>query len=790
MNPEDFESVTVLKDASATSIYGSRAANGVIYLTTKKGKIGERASIRVRSQLGWSNLASTKMQEKMMNTDQLLNFWLESGIRTEAQVEAIRKDWGGNSTDWHKYYYKEDAPMQQHDVSVSGGSDKTTYFISSSYYDQEGLMYRSGFDRVTLRSNIDSRLNDWMRVGLNLSGSYSTQETNGWGDNSLNGGLALLGQPFYTPYDENGQEYYEKQIPGLGRYSPKYLADKNPSAIKTKHFNPTAYIEIKPLDGLTLKTQGGMDYDQYRLTSRRLPSFTPNLGDGEGSEHFVDRLMRTITNTAEYKFGLNDDHNFALLAGHEYTDFTSGLFSASSSGMSDDRLILLPAGPNNRNVGQTKTEYAFNSYFGRISYDYQGRYFADATVRQDASSRFGRNNRKATFWSLGGMWNAKQEEFFDGVDWLSDLKVRASIGTSGNADIGNYNSLALVGTSIYNESASWGISAPGNPSLAWESQRKTTVGLSTTFVNKINLDLEYYHRVTTNMLMDVPYPYTSGFDQIKDNVGALQNNGFDLNLSVDVFSGKDFSLAPYITFNYNKNKVTELFQDRDYWIVPNTMVSYAIGQPVMFFAPVQAGVNPETGLMQWYVPSENRAISQLDPNNVTSDYNEAALEQNTGIKRYPPFNGGFGFSGSYKGFFVDSYFAFSQGKYLYNNDMYFFHNPYQFAGYNQSSDVLDYWKKPGDVTKFPKAGEINEFDTGFLENASFLRLKTFSVGYQLPKNVLNKTNFFTGAKIFYMGRNLFTSTKYLGPDPEIDSNLTYGRNPNTKQSLIGIELTF
>ncbi|MFD2967004.1 SusC/RagA family TonB-linked outer membrane protein [Sphingobacterium bambusae] len=789
MNPSDYESITVLKDASATSIYGARAANGVIYFTSKKGKRGEKATISLRSQMGWSNLATTKAQENFMNADELLNFWLETGYRTQAQVDKLREDYP-NDTKWYKYYTKEDAPMQQHDLSISGGSDKTTYFLSSSYFDQEGLMYRSNFDRVTLRSNIDSRLNDWMRVGLNLSGGYDVRELNGWGANSTNGGIALLAPPFYTPFDENGNEYYDKQIPGWARWSPRYLADKNPADRKRKQFNPTGYVEVKPINGLSLKIQGGMDYTGDRYSYRRLPSYGSNLGNGEGGEESDEQLMRTIQNTVEYRFSVSEKHNLAFLAGHEYVDYTREIFSASSTGMTDDRLILLPAGPNNRNVGQSKVEYAFNSYFGRGSYNFDNKYFFDATIRQDASSRFGVNNQTATFWSLGGMWNAKSEEFLNDVEWVNDFKVRASIGTSGNSEIGNYNSLSTVGTSIYNGETAWGVGAPGNPSLSWESQRKLTIGFATTLFSKVNFDLEYYHRTTDNMLVSVPHPYTTGFSDITKNVGSLQNQGFDLSLSVDVLSGNDYFFTPYINLNYNKEKVTDLFQNKDYWIVPNTGVSWSVGQPVMYFYPIVAGVNPETGLQQWFVPGEDIAQTNKDPENVTSVFNASNLQQNTGIRRYPPFNGGFGFASGYKGFSVDAFFAFSQGKYLINNDRYFYENPYNFAGFNQSRDVLDYWKEPGDVARFPKYGQINQFDSGLIEDASFLRLKTLTISYQLPKRILDRSKFFTGARIFYTGRNLFTATKYLGPDPEVDSNLTLGVNPNTKQSMFGLEIQF
>src|SRR5690606_37296737 len=259
------------------------------------------------------------------------------------------------------YYFKQNVPMQQHDLSISGGSDKTQYFISSSYLDQEGVMYRSGFDRITLRSNITTKLNDWAKVGLNLSGGYDKRETNQYTTNSLNGGLAILALPWYTPYDANGNEYYETQIPGLARFSPKYLADKNPSLGKNQQFNPTAFIEINPIENFTFKSQAGMDYYNYRTSERRMPSFTSNLNNGTAKESWSEGVSRTVTNTAEYKWSLNDLNGFTFLAGHEFVDYKEDSFNGYGTGLTDDRLILLGNTTTGFTVGQSKTEYAYNS---------------------------------------------------------------------------------------------------------------------------------------------------------------------------------------------------------------------------------------------------------------------------------------------------------------------------------------------------------------------------------------------------------------------------------------------
>ena len=793
MNPSDFESVTVLKDASATSIYGSRASNGVIYITTKKGSNAESASIMARAQWGFSNLARSKSQKEMMNSEELQNYWLASGYRTQAQIDQIKKDWP-NDTQWSDYYFKENVPLKQYDLSISGGSEKTRYFISTSYLDQEGVMYRSGFDRITLRSNITSKLNDWARVGLNLAGGYDRRETNQYTTNSLNGGLAILALPWYTPYDENGNEYYDQKIPGLGRFSPRYLADKFPSKGKNQQFNPTAFIEINPIENLILKSQAGLDYYNYRSSARRLPSYLDNINNGTANEDWSQGVARTITNTIEYKWNINDFNRITFLAGQEYSDFLSDEFSASGAGLTDDRLILLGNTTTGQAVGQVKTEFAYNSFFGRANYSYNSKLFFNATLRQDASSRFGVNKRKATFWSLGGNWKLKDENFLKDVSWVNDLGLKASIGTSGNSgDSGstwNYQHLATVSAGQYNSGAAWGLNVAGNPDLTWENQMMANIGVSATLFDKLNIELEAFDRTTTDLLMSVPYTYTSGYASVISNVGKLKNRGVNLDLSLNVFKSKDFYLTPFLNFGYVKQEIKELFQGKDFWIVPNTGVSYVVGQPISFLYPMLKGVNADNGEYEWYVPGSDITKTTTDPNNVTTSFSSAALQQNTGIKRYAPFNGGFGLNGGYKGFFVDSHFAYSLGKYLINNDKYFFSNPQQFLGYNQTRAVNDFWQKPGDVTEFGRIGTSRQFDDALIENASFLRLKTLTIGYNLPKQLLAKSKFFRGAKVYYTGRNLFTVTKYTGVDPEIDSNLTTGANPNTKQSVFGLELLF
>lgn len=779
LNPNDFESVTVLKDASATSIYGSRAANGVIYITTKRGRIGEDAKVSFNAMYGISSLANKNFLSPM-NSEQLLAHQLEYKIITQARHDELKAS--GHDTRWVDYFFRDNAPTYQGDLSIQGGGGRTMYYVSGGYFKQDGTSPRSVFERYSFRSNIESQVKKWLRIGANLSGGYDERQNSGYtyqASNSLAGGIfgTMLRQPYYNPYGDNGEIL--DFIPGINAYSPYYLLAKQPSVGKNIQFNGNAFIQITPMEGLTIKSQAGMDAYDYRSSSKRLPSYAASLNNGRVSESFSRGVTRTITNTVEYKFDINNRHEISVLAGHEGIDYYYEAFGASTTGHTDDRLVLLTSGPTNENPSHSKAEYAYLSYFARADYNLDGKYFLDLSVRNDASSRFGRDNRSATFYSVGAMWNMKSENFLKTVAFLTKLNLKASIGTTGNSSIGNYDHLALVGTNQYNGQTGWAVSSAGNPELGWETQMLSNIGVNAEFFDRIRLELDYYIRTTQNMLMSVPVPYTSGFSAITANVGSMKNSGIDLSLGVDVIRTKNTYFGINKTFNYNKNEITKLFYDLNEWVVPNTGVGYVVGRPVEFYYPVYAGVDPTDGMQTWKVPGTDQ---------VTKTFNSAALQQMTGKPRYAPISGGLSLNFSWKGIGLVADFSYVLGKYIVNNDRYFGENPYNFRGYNQSSRVLSMWKQPGDITDMPKFGQVMQFDTHLLENASFLRMKNITLSYTLPKNLINGV--FSNVKFYASGRNLFTVTEYLGADPEIDSNLTYGAYPNSKQVNFGVQLAF
>ncbi len=809
MNPNDFESIQFLKDAAATSIYGARAANGVIYVTTKRGSASDKVNVTARAQYGISTLANTAYYNRFANTAETFEMLEAYGIMTGSHLADMKKTYGMNDTKWYKYFYRP-APTYQADVSLSGGKGSSNYYMSAGIFDQKGLRAGSGYNKLNMRLNLNAVLSDYIKVGVNSSIVYSKTQTNPFGATSLAGGLGPFVAPYYTPYEADGSKIFDRVIPaGTELFNPEYVLSKNISGSDDLVLNVLGNVTITPFKNFQIRSQVGatLNYNIYSKLS--LPSYIKNSGRGNKKRSF-DRGYSFTTNTvAEYKFDFNDSHHFSALVGQEYTNFDADGFGATGSGLVDDRLTLLSATTRDKLVSETRYGSAFLSFFGQFGYDYDSKYFIDLVLRNDASSVFGANKRNGLFWSAGLLWKAKKENFLEDVAWLDALDVRLSTGTQGNADIDYYESQALVGNySQHNDTKGWGLVSPGNPDLGWERQRKTTLGVSVDLLERLHLNVELYDRLTSDMLMDVPYPYTTGLEMdgqhasVKSNVGKYQNRGIDLNITGDILQGKDYGLSAYVNFNYNRDKVLELFQGRDSWILPRTGVGYIVGQPVMYVFPIFKDINPKNGEPRWYLPASKNGVPMpevmnREENMLTSQFSDV-LEQNTGISRLAPISGGFGLVGNWGGFSLQVDFSYVFGKYMLSNDRYWAENPMKHAslGLVQDRDVMNYWKKPNDIAKYPsleyqrKYNEALSFDSRILENASFVRLKNLTLGYKFGKNLLDRQRVFTGAKLYVSGRNLLTFTRYQGPDPEDNRNVSMGVNPNTKQFSVGVELNF
>ena len=798
MNPNDIKSISILKDASATSIYGSRAANGVVYVTTKTGSYDSKSTVTVRSQAGISTLADKSLYRNMMSGDELKEFWVRAGIYTPDYIKAAYTDRGYDAnTKWYNVFQQFNNPQFQNDVTVEGGSSKVSYMVGASQFHQRGSTIGNYYDRYTVRTNVQAHPKEWFKIGANVSLTYDTNQKNGnWGgagsvSQYTSGGLSFLLNPLFPSIDPETGELYETKFPS-GMTNPHYYMSKLPAVTDRYGLLGSVNVEIEPVRNLKINSRMGLDGHISMGTATRYPSYIGAPNNGARSRSDALEYAATITNTIEYSFDIHNDHKISILAGHEgianYYDYNT----ASVAGITDDRLTNLQNGTAaTRSVEESHTESKFLSFFGHVDYTLFDRYIADVTVRNDACSRFGIDNRNATFWSAGALWKLKKENFLKNAKWLNDLNLKVSYGTQGNAAIGDYSSLALIGaTTSYADASSNIVAQPANPALTWEKQGLLTVSLSGRLADRVDLGVEFYNRKTTSMLLDVPYNYTTGFSSLTANVGTLQNTGVDITLGVDILRNRDYWLRFSTTFNYNSEKVTSLFNGLDRWEMVGYGFAYVVGQSVNFYAPIFAGIDPADGLPMWYVAGDDPDVTTKKE--TTKVYDEAALTQNTGKKLNPPIYGGFSIGGGWKGLSIQADFSYVLGKTLVNNDAYFYANPVNFAGMNTNKSVADFWTPENTDAKWPdwSKGVVMDFDTHLYENANFLRLKSLQAAYALPKKALGKQNVLNGLKITFTGRNLLTVTKYTGIDPEVDSNLTYGRAGNTKQYLFGLEFTF
>ena len=802
MNANDFESVTILKDASATSIYGARAANGVIVITTKRGRIGQDAQVIVRSQYGVSRMAEKSFFD-VFSAPEFFDFQVAAGIITQAQADATREEWPFD-TRWIDVYMKDNIPTSQTDISVQGGGGRTMYFISGSYFDQEGTAHGSFFNRYTARANVESQAKDWLRVGMNMQiGRDQRRGNTFWGTNNLNGGLSALLEPYFTPIDpETGKEY--NFIPGLNMHHPRYLAANQIDLLTNSQFIGSFFVEISPMKGLKIISRSGTEASDVARDNLRKPSWTGSAAAGglRGLGN-TQRITMTTNNVIEYRFNIDDQHNISALVGQEgiLNDWRTNYTSVQ--GMRHDDFVLLEHGTQTTLTATSAREgFAFLSFFGRADYNLNERFFVDFSLRNDQCSRFGHENRSAWFWAAGAMWNMTNESFIQNLGIITDARVKISYGTQGNAEIGNYTHLGLTGTTVagsttvihtpvYGNAMSLTMTQPENRFLTWEKQSKLTVGFRTELLNRYNIEFDFYQRATEAMLINVPLSFTTGFGNRMENVGTLTNTGFDLLLGMDFVRTRDYFVGANIVYNYNKDKVTKLFDGRDRWEIANTGVAWVVGSPVMYYYPIYAGVDPEDGRQMWYRPGENEDVTNKDPEDRTKTFS-SALQQNTGIRRYAPSTGGFGVYGGWKGLEMNADFAFVVGKWMIDNTSFFTLNPRQFAGMNQSREVADFWTEENPNARFPdwRKDQRMQFDTHLLSNASFLRLKNLTISYNLPSSVIDRTDVLSNVRLFAIGRNLLTFTNFMGIDPEVDSNLGMGTYGNSKQFQVGIEIIF
>lgn len=802
LNPADIESITVLKDAASTAIYGARAANGVIVLTSKQGKYGEQVSLSVRAQYGIAGPTSDGVE--MMNSKQYVKFRDLIGQPVSDEVRTLVDKYNIN-TNWRDEMIDNAAPTLDVNATMQGGGQTVNYYISFNHHKQDGLIEMSKMHRNTLNARINARLNRFFKIGFttNLGVQRYSQNAEWSATGAIYAANPLVfarkAMPFDTPYqytiDENGKMIKGDRAIGL-KYSGIvmpwwYNAHRNYYRNKLT-LNTSVTETFTPLEGLTFQALQSIN----GLESMDHGSFSPYDAFVDGMGNKIDAMKGsvsastsryyqfTLSHTAEWRkqFG---DHYVGILLGEETRIERSRGLSAYSEGQTDSRLLLLPHGTTVApgDLGDSFGEEVANSLFANAEYNYKEKYYVTGSIRRDGSSKFAPGHRWGTFWSAGAKWDLKKEDFLKDVEWLNDLSLSVNYGTTGNdSGTGSYGYFGSYGVGgLYNGESSLGIASMSNPDLTWETTAKWNVGLNFSIFDRAHFQVDFYRNKSTDMLMSIPYSMTTGFSSGIGNVAAMTNTGVEANVDVDILKTKDFYWSFKANVGYNKNEITELFQGRDEYVLALTGLKMAVGHAYGEFFQVRfAGVDPMTGAPLYYDKDGNK----------TKKFNEERDAVFLGKKRYAPWTGGFGTNFRYKNVSLIADFAWVAGKYMMINDDYFIANPQLATGWNQRVEMLNIWTTPGQITDIPGAKYDVQFTDQMLQNASFLRMKTLSIQYEFPKKWMQATRYIKGVKVFGIARNLFTITPFEGYDPEPDQNLVQFNYPNTRQFVFGAEISF
>lgn len=781
LSPNDIESISVLKDASSTSIYGARAANGVVVITTKRGRISDAAKITFRTQLGFSQLAQENWN--LMNTAERIQYEKEVGLDEGKDYAKL----GKIDINWLDKVYNNSAFLQNYELTVSGATDKVNYYVSGGYYDQNGIAVGSTFERFNFRANVEAKANRWLKIGTNSTLAYQEVEQSDDGEYALFAPIsaAHFMLPYWDPYTKDGSLAIQddNSWKGLGE-NPLAWMENNPLTNKKYKILSTFYAEATPIEGLTIRSQLGADYSHNTSLYKSYPSYKPNNNYGGVRRTSYDMLSLSISNTVNYRFMIKDTHSFNFLLGQEGVDYHYEGFYVTTRGQTNDHLTNISSGTTANAWGDTPaSDYSFLSFFFRGEYNFDERYYVDFSMRTDGSSRFGEDHRWGLFSSLGLMWNLRKEKFMQKYAWLTNAQISLSTGTSGNSSIKNYEHLALFTSGFnYSENSGTAPAQVGNEDLGWEQTWTTNLGLHVGFIDRFNVDIELYNKKTTDILMAVPTSYTDkGFDSRWENIGSMVNRGVEVAVNADVLRIKNFTWNVNANVSYNKNEITELYNGVSEYENTGTGLRMVVGHPYgEFYLNRYAGVNPANGDALWYTKDGE----------ITTEYRESDKVM-MGKVFNAPWQGGFGTTLSWKGLSLSAQFSWVADRWMMNNDRYFEEGNGLFDAYNQSKRMLyDRWKKPGDITDIPRHGVSPQMDSRLLEDASFLRLKNLMVSYTIPQRWLRKTYFLNSARVYAQGQNLLTFTGFTGMDPESSSQLYRAQYPMSRQFTFGLEVSF
>ncbi|MBK7884642.1 MAG: TonB-dependent receptor [Chitinophagaceae bacterium] len=775
LNPNDIESISVLKDASAASIYGSRAANGVILVTTKKGRAG-KTKFRFDVEAGQSDVAYKNDKYRPLNADEYFTLTreglLNGGQANPGNVDAIMaSNFGFNNGQDFNWLdgVTQKGKQSQYNLSASGGNDKTQFFLSGGYFEQEGLTLQSGFQRYSTNVSINNKATDRLTFGFNLNAGYVKQ------DAPLNGGS--FGNPVLSAFFI---------LPSRNAYKPDgsfniTAPDFGPGAIHNTL--ATNSLDKRKLDQTTIRSSINGEYrilDNLKFTSRYGIDMNileenqynnPFHGDGfnvngRAFSRYTRYFNYVWTNFLDYKQNISKDGEFYadVKVGYEAQLSKAYFIDAQTQGFPPTSALNVSAvGATPIAGSQTASDYAFASTFSVANINFKDKYVISGSFRRDGSSRFGANNQYGNFWSVGGTWNADREAFMADLTFISQLKLRASYGINGNAGIGNYDARSLYGYGAnYNQQPGSTPTNAGNSDLTWELNKPLNFGLDLGFLkSRINLSFDYYIRKTSQLLLDEPVSRTSGFATITKNVGSMENKGIELTLNATPVLSKEFKWDIGFNFATNKNRITSLVNNAD--IVAGAFIRRVGYDFQTFYVRQYAGVDPANGDPLWYVDDTKSTT--------TNDWNVAQRSVLQGSAT-PRVFGSFTNTLTYMGFSFEAQFNYNFGNYIRDTWGGFYMGSGNGGGFNKVVRQLDRWQQPGDVTDVPKyvfGGNklAQNFSTFYLNSGDFVRLRNIQLGYNVPKSALSKLHI--GSCFLYVrGTNLWTWLKddLLPFDPE------------------------
>ena len=816
INPDDIESLTVLKDAAASSLYGSRAANGVVVITTKNGKEG-KTRISYDMETGWTNMAVSS-QYKMMNAKQLKEYYwhalknysetygdleVDAGVFAANSSEFADKvtpsffyDYDGTTdTDWKKEVYRNGLTTN-HQVAVNGGTEKTRFYGSFGYNKVKGIVKGSEFERYSGRLNLDHQVNSWLKVGFKQMVSFSgTQGFRDQNDQAQGFGttcpLSIMHSmdPTAPVYLEDGSynpsaSFGKVSNPHLmlGQTTGKY-AETVSSDLMRSMTNFDAVVTLPY--GFTARTVLGYDY----MNNKEKEFWAPQSVNGEsykGLGAHYDYMNKVLTSSTTLNFNRSfGDHTVSALVGYEVEDRSRQYMYASAKSYASEFLPELSNGQS-YSTASSVYEASMMSYLANLNYDYADKYYFSASFRRDGSSRLAADNRWASFWSVSGAWRLSGENFLKDMPLFNDLKLRLSYGTNGNLPTDYFGYMGTYATTGgYGDSPAIYWSNPSNPTLSWEKSKNLNIGLDWNLFGRVSLTAEYYLKKTTDLLFKTPMSYVAGFAERWQNLGEMKNSGVEVTITSQNIVTKDFTWTTDFNFPRQNIKVTQLPDGDDVQYGDGNMYLLREGESMhTFYLPVFKGVNPDTGLGEFLIDPEDESKG------VTNYYSKAGK----GIvgKAVPDWMGGLTNRFTYKNFDLSFMISFQTGASMFDYPGYFlsYSDGMRVGSFNVDAAVDgNYWKNPGDVVDNPKPIFSNpyrsdRFSSRTIRSTDNIRMRDITFGYKVPlsKKIVNNL------RVYFKATNpflIYCATKNIDPDVDING-YRQTDTPPTRSFVFGL----